>query len=310
MFHVKHSGSCCASTRQTGSRNSLISLSFSRSSASACRKRSSKNSKSSARVSSELSPHSPRPRIGAEIRQFLPYLPEESIRTSPTLLDARTRAAGSRRRDRRAIFRVERHGIFLQTQIGTAFQQPHATVPAEDGVVVALWAQLLRFREAAQRLLQKRSQRVRETPGTELRFDAAFVEQAGVIKALVGVAQGGKNGIGFRIAVRGGAGELVGDGEPQHPAGELMVRVRAENVAADGFGFFGLVQIAVEFGLGNRFGDAGFGNGFQLDFHRTPFTAVEITADISWIRPALKESSTAGSRPRPFPAGHYRSSKS
>src|SRR5260370_30993274 len=123
-------------------------------------------------------------------------MPEGSIRTSPTLLDARTRAAGSCRRDRRAVFGIERHGIFLQTQIGTAFQQPHATVPAEDGVVVALWAQLFRFREAAQRLLQKRSERVSETPRMELRLDAAFVEQAGVIKALVGVAQGGKKVIG------------------------------------------------------------------------------------------------------------------
>src|SRR2546425_7569366 len=156
MFHVKQSRNCCASIRQTGSRNLLISLGFSRSSASACRKRSSKNSKSSAPVSSEPSQHSPCPRIRrAETRQFFPKLPEESIRTSPTLLASRTDAAGSRRRDRRAIFRVERHGIFLPTQIGAAFQQPHATVPAEDGVGVALWAQLFRFPEAAQRLFEK-----------------------------------------------------------------------------------------------------------------------------------------------------------
>src|SRR5712692_7246009 len=310
MFHVKHSGSCCGSIRLTGSRNSLISLGFSRSSASACRKRSSKNTRSSAAVSSEPSRHSLARGSTRGNIQFLPYLPEESIRPSPTLLAARTGAAGSRRRDRRAIFRAERHGILLQTQIGAAFQQPHATVPAEDGVVVALGAQLLRFREAAQRLLEKRSQRVCEAPGMELRFDAAFVEQTGVVKPLVGVAQGGKNGVGFCVAVGGGAGELVGDGESQHPAGELMVRVRAENVAADGFGFFGLVQIAVEFGLGNRFGDAGFGNGFQLDIHQTPFRAVEITTITSWMRPAFKESSTAGNRPRLFPAGHHRSSKS
>src|SRR5260370_23359838 len=111
------------------------------------------------------------------------------MRTSPTLLAARTGAAGSCRRDRRAIFRAARDDTLLQTQIGTAFQQPHATVPAEDGVVVALWAQLFRFREAAQRLLPQRSERVSESPRMNLRLDAAFVAQAGVIKALVGVAQ-------------------------------------------------------------------------------------------------------------------------
>src|SRR5713226_7390130 len=76
MFHVKHSGSCCASTLQTGSRNLLISLGFSRSSASACRKRSSKNTKSSAAVSSEPSRHSPCPRIGARRHDsFFPTFP-------------------------------------------------------------------------------------------------------------------------------------------------------------------------------------------------------------------------------------------
>src|SRR5260370_2117446 len=116
-------------------------------------------------------------------------MPEGSIRTSPTLLDARTRAAGSCRRDRRAVFGIERHGLFLQTQIGAAFQQPHATVPAEDGVVVARWAQLFRFREAAQRLLEKRTQRVSENPLTELPLDPPFRTQAAGLKALLAVPQ-------------------------------------------------------------------------------------------------------------------------
>src|SRR5260370_17828395 len=101
-------------------------------------------------------------------------MPEGSIRTSPTLLDARTRAAGSCRRDRRAVFGIERHGIFLQTQIGAAFQQPPATVPREDGVVVALWAQVFGFPEAAQRLLEKRGKGGCEAPGVCRHLHAPF----------------------------------------------------------------------------------------------------------------------------------------
>src|SRR5229473_7042713 len=84
MFHVKQSGSCCASIRQTGSRNSLISLGFSRSSASACRKLTSKNSKSSAPVSSEPSQHSPCPRIGARRHDsFFPTFPKNPFELHP-----------------------------------------------------------------------------------------------------------------------------------------------------------------------------------------------------------------------------------
>lgn len=44
----------------------------------------------------------------------------------------------------------------------------------------------------------------------------------------------------------------------------MMICVNDEDIAADGFGFFGFVEIAVEFGFGDGFGDAGFGDGFEL----------------------------------------------
>ena len=71
-----------------------------------------------------------------------------------------------------------------------------------------------------------------------------------------------KNGLDFGVAVGSGAGELVGDGETEHAAGELMIGVNGEDIAANGFGFFGFVEVAVKLDFGDGFGDAGFGDGF------------------------------------------------
>jgi len=40
-----------------------------------------------------------------------------------------------------------------------------------------------------------------------------------------------------------------------------------ENVAADGFGLFGFVEVAIEFDFGEGFGDADVGDGFELVVH-------------------------------------------
>jgi len=42
---------------------------------------------------------------------------------------------------------------------------------------------------------------------------------------------------------------LVGDGKTEHAASELMFGVDGEDVPADGFSLFGLVEIAVELDL-------------------------------------------------------------
>jgi hypothetical protein len=47
----------------------------------------------------------------------------------------------------------------------------------------------------------------------ELGFGAAFLEKAGIVVALVGIAEGLEDGIDFAVAIGDGAGELVGDGE-------------------------------------------------------------------------------------------------
>src|SRR5260370_39961995 len=158
MVHVKHSGSRCASIRRTGSRNLLISLGFSRSLASACRKCSSKNTKSLAAVSSEPELHSPRRRIGARRHDtFSPKL-SENPSEHHTRSAASTGATGSRGRDRRAVFPAQQHGLLPPTQTAAAFQPPHATAPAKDRVAGARWASAFPSPQPAPRLLLKATQ--------------------------------------------------------------------------------------------------------------------------------------------------------
>src|SRR5256885_9926693 len=44
----------------------------------------------------------------------------------------------------------------------------------------------------------------------------------------------------------------------------LMSGINGQDIPADGFGLFGLVEITVELDFGNRFGDAGLGDGLEL----------------------------------------------
>jgi len=102
---------------------------------------------------------------------------------------------------------------------------------------------------------------------------AALEEEAGgVIETLVGIAEGLEDGAAFFVAIAGDAEKLIGDGETEHAAGELLLGIDGEDVAADGFGFLGLVEVAVELDFGDGFGDACFGDGLQLMFHGASLT--------------------------------------
>ena len=147
-------------------------------------------------------------------------------------------------------------------EFGAGFEEADAAIPAEDAVVIAGGTDFFGFGEAAQGFFDEREQNVGGAAGMELGFRAAFLEKAGVIIALIGIAERRKDGLDFGVTIAGGAGELVGDGEAEHAAGELMIGVNGENIAADGFGFLGFVEVAVELGFGDGFGDAGFGDGF------------------------------------------------
>jgi len=147
-------------------------------------------------------------------------------------------------------------------KIRAALQEPDAAIPAQDAVVIAGRADFLRSGEAAHGFFYKREECSGIIANEKLRFGAAFEYQACVVGLLVGIVQTLENRESFGITVTGGADELVGDGETQEAEGELVLGIKGENVAADGFGFFGLVDVTVELGFVESLGDAGFGDGF------------------------------------------------
>src|SRR5574340_257404 len=61
---------------------------------------------------------------------------------------------------RRAVERVEEGDFLLAQEAGQTLDHAHAPVPAQDGVVVARRADLLRVGKALQRALEQRQQRM------------------------------------------------------------------------------------------------------------------------------------------------------
>lgn len=108
---------------------------------------------------------------------------------------------------------------------------------------------------------------MRRLAGAELGFGAAFVEDSRVVVALVGVGKFLEDFFDFAVTVADAAEKLIGDGEAQQAKSELLLGVDGKNIAANRFGFFGLVEIAVEFGFSESFGDACAGDGFELVVH-------------------------------------------
>jgi hypothetical protein len=169
-----------------------------------------------------------------------------------------------------SIFALEVGGTRMYgVKFGAGFQEADAAIPAEDAVVIAGGADFFGFGEMVEGFFDKREKDVGGAAGVELGFGAAFLEKAGIVVALVGIVEGLEDGIDFAVAIGGGAGELVGDGEAEHAAGELMIGVDDENIAADGFGFLGFVEVAIELGFGDGLRDACFGDGFELERHGT-----------------------------------------
>ena len=160
----------------------------------------------------------------------------------------------------------------LGVEFGVGFEEADAAVPAEDAVVVADGADFFGFAETLEGFLYKGKKDVGGAAGAELGFGAALEEEAGVVEALVGITQALENRAAFFVAIAGDAKDLIGDGEAEHAASELLVGFDGEDVAADGFGFLRFVEVAVEFDFGDGFGDACFGDGLQLVLHGASLT--------------------------------------
>jgi len=146
-------------------------------------------------------------------------------------------------------------------------QEADAAVPAEDGVVVFGGTNFFGFGEALQGSFEEREKRVGRLTGAELGFGSTLVEDACVVEALVNVGEFQEDFFGVTVTVGAVARELVGDGKAEEAERELLFRFDGENVAADGFGLFRFVEVAVEFDFGEGFADAGVGDGFEFVVH-------------------------------------------
>jgi len=104
-------------------------------------------------------------------------------------LQVMTAKAARGRADGRRILGVEGHRAAIKMKIRAAFQEADAAVPAENAVVIAGGADFLRFGEAAHGFFDEWQKNVRGIADYELRLGAALVQQAGVVEALVGIAQ-------------------------------------------------------------------------------------------------------------------------
>src|SRR6266481_4666591 len=164
--------------------------------------------------------------------------------------------------DRRAIESVERGEVGFPFEFGAALQEPDAAIPAKDGVVVAGRMDLLGLGKTMQGALHKREQGVWSAAGAKLGFHTAFVEKASVVMTLIRIGKALEDFLDFGVAVGAFSGELVGDGEAEGTQSQHVLGIGGEDVAADGFGFLGLVEVAVELGFGDGFGDSRLGNGF------------------------------------------------
>jgi hypothetical protein len=165
--------------------------------------------------------------------------------------------------DGRSVFAFEFSGTWMDgVKFGTGLEEANTTVPAEDAVVIACGTDFFGFGEAAQGFFDERKKNVGGTAGVKLGFGAALVEKARIIVAFVGIAERLEDGLDFGVAISGTAGELVGDGQTQHTASELVICIDDEDIAANGLSLFGLVEIAIKLDFGKSFGDAGFRDGF------------------------------------------------
>ena len=84
---------------------------------------------------------------------------------------------------------VECFGLFLFNEAGMALQQPGATVPAKNSIVVARGTNRFGFREAAHRLREKWGESVRRASHAHLRFRSPFMKQPGVVEAFVALGE-------------------------------------------------------------------------------------------------------------------------
>jgi hypothetical protein len=89
--------------------------------------------------------------------------------------------------DRRAIEGFESFGLSLYLKTRMTLQQTGAPVPAKKSIVVVWGTNHLGFGEATHRLRKERGEGIRRASYAHLRLRSPFMQETGVIKALVGL---------------------------------------------------------------------------------------------------------------------------
>src|SRR5207344_2741223 len=112
------------------------------------------------------------------------------------------------------VFAVEGRGAgMFGVKFGAGLEEADAAVPAEDAVVIAGGTDFFGFGETTQGFFDERQQNMCGAACMKLGLGPSLEEKASVVAALVRIAEGLKNGLSFGVAVGGGAGELISDGE-------------------------------------------------------------------------------------------------
>src|SRR5271170_1752480 len=123
-----------------------------------------------------------------------------------------------------------------------ALQQPGATVPTKNSIVVPRGTDRFGFREAAHRLREKWGKSVRRAPHAHLGFRPPFMQQTGVVEALVTLGESLEKLCCLPNAIRCVSTELVGDGQAQQAKRQLMFGLDCQDVAADRLSLFRFIQ--------------------------------------------------------------------
>ena|ERR1700730_2852750 len=121
-------------------------------------------------------------------------------------------------------------------------QQAGASIPAKKGIVVFRGTNRLGFGEATHCLCKERGEGKGRAADAHLCLRSPFMQETGVIKALVALGESLKKLFRFAMAIRRVSGELVGNCQAEQAERQLVFGLNCQDVAADRFCLFWFVE--------------------------------------------------------------------
>jgi len=173
-----------------------------------------------------------------------------------------------------SLFEKQRFAAVLRHrhEVLVAHDQPGTGVPAKERVVVARRADafglLVTRHRFAQPLVRPRA--AARGPAAKQRLRPPFVNESGVVGALVFILQAGDGMPGLRDERLRLLIELLGDCQEERGNRLLVVRVGLQRIEADARRLVRLVQQAVPFGLGQRAWHRFGQQRLEIKLHATP----------------------------------------